>query len=197
MKILPLRSCASRPLVAGDAAPAAPGRWPRWGACSLALALAACASPPPRPPVHRHPPAASARPLYFYPQQGQGERRQDRDRYECYQWASRQTRSDPGMTPLRTYVQPAPAPDPALGRDTAVGALGGAMIGGAVASRHHTAEGAAVGLVLGALIGAASDQARADAARQAQADARYAVPPWHDFRRAMSACMAGRGYTVG
>lgn len=196
MKIAPLRgSRAVRMPILPGATPGAP--LARWSVLGLALVLAACASPAPRTVVQRPAPPA-ARPLYFYPQHGQSERRQDRDRYECYQWAARQTRSDPGMTPLRTYAHAVPAPDPQPGRDTAVGALAGAAIGGAVASRHHTAEGAAVGLVLGALIGAASDHARAEqAARRAHYATAQAPVPWHDFRRAMSACMAGRGYTVG
>ena len=191
--------CMKMPFVATAPSPhpAPPaGPLPPWRAvCAVlgaALLLGACATHEPRRVVQR-----SAPPLYFYPQQGQSEQRQDRDRYECYQWASRQTRSDPGMTPLRHRVALAPAPEPPHGRDTAVGAATGAVLGGVMASPRHTGEGAAVGLVLGALIGAMSDQARADAAQYRQAATAAAPGPWHDFRRAMSACMAGRGYTVG
>lgn len=193
MKTLPLRvtSGARTPAERISTSPVA-----RWGALGLAALLAACAATPSHPPPARHARPA-AQPMYFYPQHGQSERRQDRDRYECYQWATRQTRSDPGMTPLRS-VRSGPDPDPAPGRDTAIGAATGAAIGAMVASPHHAGEGAVAGLILGALIGASSDQARAEQWQaQAAARDRGRAGPWHDFRRAMSACMTGRGYTVG
>jgi hypothetical protein len=163
----------------------------------LALALAACTTPQ-AVPVHRPAPVAVGQPLYFYPMRGQDERTQQRDRYECYRWASDQTRSDPGMTPLRHVGAPPPAVyyDPQPGRDTALGAATGAIIGGMSASSpQHAGEAAAVGLVLGAIIGAVSDQARAENARQANAQV-AAVQTHGDFRRAMAACMSGRGYAV-
>jgi hypothetical protein len=168
----------------------------------LALVLAACATPQ-AVPVYRPAPVAVNQPLYFYPTRGQDERTQQRDRYECYRWASHQTRSDPGMTPLRHVGAPPPAVyyDPQPGRDTALGAATGAIIGGMTASSpRHAGEAAAVGLVLGAIIGAVSDQARAENARQANAQvaaAQAPSPQTHgDFRRAMAACMNGRGYAV-
>lgn len=174
---------------------------PVWAAV-LAAALAACATPQ-AVPVHRPAPVAVNQPLYFYPTRGQDERSQHRDRYECYRWASEQTRSDPGMTPLRHVGAPPPAVyyDPQPGRDTALGAAAGALVGGMTASSpRHAGEAAAVGLVLGAIIGAVSDQARAEEAQRlnAQAAAMLAppAPAPHDVRRAMAACMSGRGYAV-
>ncbi|PPE65096.1 glycine zipper family protein [Caldimonas caldifontis] len=168
----------------------------------FALVLAACATPQ-AVPVHRPAPVAVNQPLYFYPMRGQDERTQQRDRYECYRWASDQTRSDPGMTPLRHVGAPPPAVyyDPQPGRDTALGAATGAIIGGMTASSpRHAGDAAAVGLVLGAIIGAASDHARAENARQANAQAAAAQTSstrvHGDFRRAMAACMSGRGYAV-
>jgi hypothetical protein len=168
----------------------------------LALVLAACATPQ-AVPVHRPAPVAVNQPLYFYPTRGQDERTQQRDRFECYRWASDQTRSDPGMTPLRHVGAPPPAVyyDPQPGRDTALGAATGAIIGGMTASSpRHAGEAAAVGLVLGAIIGAVSDQARAENARQANAQVAAAqttsLQTHGDFRRAMAACMSGRGYAV-
>lgn len=73
--------------------PAAAVQQGRWrSTCTLlgaALLLGACATHEPHRTVHR-----IEAPLYFYPKQGQNEQRLDRDRFECYQWASRQTRSD-------------------------------------------------------------------------------------------------------
>lgn len=169
---------------------------------SLALVIAGCATPQ-AVPVHRPAPVAVNQPLYFYPMRGQDERTQQRDRFECYRWAADQTRSDPGMTPLRHVGAPPPSVyyDPQPGRDTALGAATGAIIGGMTASSpRHAGEAAAVGLVLGAIIGAVSDQARAENARQANAQvaaaqATSAAAPG-DVRRAMAACMSGRGYAV-
>jgi len=76
----------------------------------------------------------------------------------------------------------------------------GALIGGP----RHAAEGALIGATGGAFAGAASDVARQESARQmeeaynAQNRVRDAqlVGQAARFRRAMSACMEGRGYTV-
>jgi hypothetical protein len=184
----------------------------RLAAAAMALTvLGGCAAPPPvyapAPPPAVPVAAAAPQALYFYPQRQQGERQQDRDRYECYQWAVHQTGTNPGMTPLRTYSY-APAPvyyDSAPGRDTFGGAVTGAAIGAIAASPHNSGAGAAAGLVLGALIGAISDQNRAVAVQrandyQAQAYQTYTSrnPPSRGrFQRAMSACMTGRGYAVG
>ena len=55
-------------------------------------------------------------PLVFYPEQGQSAGLQDRDRYECYRWASSQTGSDPGLAPTRLPPPPGPAAPPRLRR---------------------------------------------------------------------------------
>lgn len=172
-------------------------------AAVLAAALAGCATPQ-AVPVAAPVPAAVSQPLYFYPMRGQDERSQHRDRYECYRWAAQHTGHDPGMTPWRHPVG-APRPvvyhDPQPGRDTVLGAAAGAIVGGMTASSpRHAGEAAAVGLVLGAIIGAVSDQARAEEARRLNAQAAASLAPPapapHDVRRAMAACMSGRGYAV-
>ena len=178
---------------------------------SLAV-LAGCAAPPPvyapAPPPAIPVAAPAPQALYFYPQRQQSEPQQDRDRYECYRWSVQQTGTDPGMTPVRTYGYAPPLPayyDPAPGRDTFGGAVTGAAIGAIASSPHNSGAGAAAGFVLGAIIGAISDQNRAVAvqqanAYQAQAYQSYTMrnpPPRGRFQRAMSACMSGRGYSVG
>lgn len=137
--------------------------------------------------------------MYFYPQQGQSQMQQSRDRYECYHWAVSQTRTDPGMSPWRSRtVVMAPA-RPAV-PDAVSGAVTGAVVGGVLAPPGRGGEWAAIGMIAGAALGAAADQQRNEAIRDAQeAAAAQAQPPAAsgDFRRAMSACMAGRGYTIG
>jgi hypothetical protein len=168
----------------------------------LALPLAACVVAPPR---HYHaappPPRPVEQTLYFYPTHNQSEAQQDRDRYECYRWAVRETGVDPGMRPLRQSAQPAaPAPverDPGA---TVGGAVAGAAVGGIVSSPRNVGTGLVLGAVIGGLLGTAAEESRAQAEERRQEvrrenwEARQA--PVNDFRRAMSACMTGRGYSV-
>jgi hypothetical protein len=163
--------------------------------------LSACAvvAPPDRPAHRAAPapapvvPASMAAPrLYFYPERGQTEERQDRDRYECYQWATEQTRYDPGMTPLsRSEARSA--------RGDGSGAVGGAITGAAIGAMVTPGRGGE-GMVFGAILGAVLGSAREDAQAQARADWRAdnrSRAQMAEFSRAMSACMRGRGYTVG
>jgi len=72
------------------------------------------------------------------------------------------------------------------------------------AGHHDAAAGVAVGLIAGAAIGAMSDSARQNQAdkiqeayaKQDQARNAEIERKGYEFRRAMSACLEGRGYTV-
>jgi uncharacterized protein YcfJ len=138
-----------------------------------------------------------------YPTKGQNERQLDRDRYECHGWASKQTGYDPSL--------PHPAPSqtqsvamPPDHRGAVNGAVAGSIIGASISWPHDTAEGAVVGALAGALIGAATDVSRAretagNASRQtaaAQTGQARIDQQAYDYRRAISACLEGRGYTV-
>lgn len=183
------------------------GRWASIAVLAALLAGCVVPPPPPPPPPYRPPPPRpiAAAPLYFYPGQGQTEERQDRDRYECYRWAVRETGTDPGMTPVRDVR---PLPPPPMVRDggaVAAGAATGAVVGAAVSNPHHAGEGMVLGAIFGAAIGAAAQESHAQASERAyqqaqsqqQAQAAMARQPIDNFRRAMSACMQGRGYRVG
>ena len=147
-------------------------------------------------------PAATAPAIYFYPSQGQTVARQERDRFECYQWARSQTGIDPGMTPVRstttTIVEPR-----VTGAGAAVGAVTGAAVGAATSGRHGSGGAVVLGAIIGSMFGAATESAHANARAQAQArdeDARAqaaASRQVDDFRRAMGACMSSRGYSIG
>ncbi len=151
------------------------------------------------------PPPMAAAPLYFYPERGQPETVQDRDRFECYRWAVRETGTDPGMTAVRSdeagRAPPVPyRPQRADGADVVAGAATGAVLGAVVSSPRHAGAAAVLGAIFGATLGAASGEARNRAiddaqARQAAA-AERAQLPLDNFRRAMTACMQGRGYRV-
>src|SRR5215471_1767134 len=53
--------------------------------------------------------AASAQQMFIYPQRGQTPEQQQRDRFECHQWAVQQTGFDPTM-PMAMPPPAAPQP---------------------------------------------------------------------------------------
>lgn len=152
------------------------------------------APPPPLPSVT----------LYFYPTKGQTPAQQERDRYECHVWAVKQTGYDPGQAQLaphqRVEVRSATPP----GADAAAGAVTGAVVGSILSGPHDHGQGMVVGAIAGAMLGAASEQAKQEQAAQIQQQydtstaQRYSrlERQARDFRRAMSACLEGRGYSV-
>jgi hypothetical protein len=169
--------------------------------------LAGCVEPPPRhyvvpaPP----PPPVAQQTLIVYPAHGQSPQQLDKDRYECHVWAVQQSGFDPsrpGTPPAqRVVVQPANPP----GSGTAVGAIAGALLGAVIAGPRQAGAGLVVGGITGAAIGTASDanaQAQAQAEQQQynqayaqnQAAARAGAA---NYRRAISACLTARGYTIG
>jgi len=172
--------------------------------------LSACAPPAyraePRPyPGDRvaTPPPPSTQ-VYFYPKAGQSNDQQSRDHYECYNWAIEQTGFDPGQSaiPRDERIRFVPMPPP--GHDTATLAIAGAVLGALIGGPRHAVGGALIGASSGTIVGAASDSARVEAARR-QEEAYAARNRTHhsaleakaaDFRRAMGACLEGRGYTV-
>jgi hypothetical protein len=171
----------------------------------LILSLTACypvpyrevpsASPPPKPPLTQ---------VYFYPKAGQTKERQSRDHYECYNWAMQQTGFDPSQSSIppdrRVKVVPMPPP----GHDTIALAIAGAVLGALIAGPRNAGAGALIGAGSGAFAGAVSDATRQQYAEQMEEayansdqalDVRYEGKA-REFRRAMSACLEGRGYSV-
>jgi outer membrane lipoprotein SlyB len=142
--------------------------------------------------------------VYFYPKEGQMPEQQSRDHYECYNWAVKQTGFDPSEStiPPERRVKVVPMPPP--GHDTVIMTIAGAVMGALIAGPRHAGGGALIGAASGAIAGAASDAARQQYAGQLQEayinrdralDTRY-QQQGYDFRRAMSACLEGRGYSV-
>jgi hypothetical protein len=169
-----------------------------------ALTLVACASAPPTPvePAPAAPPPTTE--VYFYPTKGQSAAQQDRDRYECYLWAKKQTGFDPSAPGLAPHQRVRVVPTAPPGRDTAAGAVTGAVIGAVISPPSRSVEGAAVGAVAGAVLGAASDASRQEQVERVQQHydqqqvrrmARLEQQA-DSYRRAMAACLEGRGYTV-
>jgi hypothetical protein len=175
-------------------------------AATAALVLSGCVAPPPPRPVYEAPPPPPppVAKVYAYPLHGQTPQQQDRDNYECSQWATQQTGFDPsapGVPPHdRVVVQSGPPP----GTNTAIGAVAGAILGAVIAPRWQAAPAALAGAVVGGAIGSTADAANAaNSAQNAQAAAianqRAAADEERsaaNYRRALGACLDARGYSV-
>lgn len=179
-------------------------------AMSIAVMLSGCVAPPMQPAhaVAGSPPPPPNTDIYAYPLKGQTPDQVDRDRYECYVWANKQTGFDPSAPHVppheRVRVLSGP-PGPPPGTGTAVGAITGAILGAAASGPGNAGAGLLVGGLLGGAVGTAAE---ASANQQAQANAvavesaemrRYDAQMEQqaaNFRRATSACLDARGYTV-
>src|SRR6202047_4468385 len=166
-------------------------------AAGVTVLLAGCETPPPRTsPVPAPPPQR----VFVYPANGQSAEQTDRDRYECHVWAVQQTGVDPSRADANPYervvVQPANPP----GSGTAVGAIGGAILGALIAGPRDSGAGAVLGGVTGAIVGTAVDASAQEQAHmtQQQLNRRAAAGRARadSYRRALGACLQGRGYTV-
>lgn len=131
--------------------------------------------------------------LFVYPQQKQTAEQQATDESSCYASAKQQTGIDP-------TAPPPPAPEAQNKKGGAVkgaagGAAGGAAIGG-IAGDAGT--GAAVGATAGAVRGRRQQKkANAEAEKQAHQQAQGQQQQTLDtFRRAFSACIDSKGYSV-
>ena len=137
--------------------------------------------------------------VFIYPTKGQSKQQQDKDKYECYNWAKQQTGFDPMQQPKATEPPPQQqAQQGGVVRGGARGALVG-VTAGAIAG--DAGKGAAIGAASGALIGGArrQDQMR----QQQQAEQQWAqeqaatyTKNRDGYDRAYGACLEGRGYTV-
>jgi hypothetical protein len=142
--------------------------------------------------------------IYFYPTNGQSTEQQSRDHYACYNWAMDQTGFDPSASSIAPEQRVRVVPMPPPGYDTVAMSIAGAVLGALIGGPYHAGEGALIGAAGGAMAGAAADVSRQEAARQMeeayqnrdQARDLHKEKKALQFRRAMSACMEGRGYTV-
>jgi hypothetical protein len=156
-------------------------------------------TPPPEPvpqPVNTQ--------VYVYPTSGQSTDRVSRDRYECYLWSVKQSGFDPSQPRLAPHQRVEVVAMPPQGTDTVAGAATGAILGAVIADPHNAAAGAIGGAIVGGALGAASDASRAAHAKQVQdrydrrssAQAAQLDMQASNYRRALTACLEGRGYTV-
>lgn len=127
--------------------------------------------------------------MYVFPANGQDQETQDKDEYDCYKWAVEQSGIDPINPP---EVQA----DPNAGSGAVVGtAARGAAAGAAVGAISGSAgKGAAIGATLGAF-GGVRRRAAAEAGAEQQATQQEAAMI-DSFKKAFTACLEGKGYTV-
>jgi outer membrane lipoprotein SlyB len=153
-------------------------------------------------PAWAQAPSASDLGLFVYPAKEQTKEQQAKDEQECYAWANEQSTIDPTASKANSdsAAKVAQAKTDSATAGAAVGgaargAAGGAVIG---AIAGDAGEGAAIGAVTGAVAGRrarkkASQQAGAQAKQQTEA---ASAQKTETFKKAMSACLEGRGYTV-
>lgn len=163
------------------------------------IGLSACVVAPP-PPRTVAVPAPPPQRVFVYPSNGQSAEQTDRDRYECHVWAVQQTGVDPSRADANPYervvVQPANPP----GSATAAGAIGGAILGALIAGPRNAGAGLVLGGVTGAVVGSSVDASAQEQAHMTQQQLNQRAAEGRargdSYRRALGACLQGRGYTV-
>lgn len=133
--------------------------------------------------------------VYVFPSNNQDAQTQQTDENACYAWAKEQTGYDP-MNPPKVEAAPVDkSPDGAAVKGAARGAAGGAAIG---AIAGDAGDGAAIGAIVGGIRGRRAKKGADAAQEQAnqQAAASHSTALLDDYKKAFSACMEGKGYTV-
>lgn len=163
----------------------------------LALALIGCvySSTAQEQPAATDTGLANGLGMYVFPSKNQDQKTQDADEMECYRWAVQQSGFDP-LKPVKVAPgQVDKGPDGSSVGGAARGAAAGAAIG---AIAGDAGKGAAIGAVAGAVQGrrakVAGDQRKQQQMNQAAAAKEKEM--MDNFKKAFSACMEGKGYTV-
>jgi hypothetical protein len=145
--------------------------------------------------------------VYAFPGGGQSATQQAQDETECYNWAEGETGHDPFKLDQQAAQQKAQAAQQqqqaqqASSGAGAKGALGGAA-GGAVigALAGNAGKGAAIGAGVGGVANYARGQSKSQEAQaqaqQSHAAAKMTAAQMTDFKKAFSACLEAKKYTV-
>ena len=138
---------------------------------------------------------ASGLGLYVFPTKDQSSEQQDADEMACYKWAKEQT----GVDPLNPPEVQAQEVDRSVDGTAVVGAAHGAAAGAAIgAIAGDAGKGAAIGAVAGGLRGRRSKVVGDEMEQQynnAEADAQE-LELMNNFKKAFTACMEAKDYTV-
>ncbi len=131
--------------------------------------------------------------LFVFPQNNQTQQQQLQDEGACYGAA----KSSSGVDPTHIQVVAAPPPEQSGGgvKGAARGAAGGAAIG---AIAGDAGKGAAIGATVGVVRGRRNQNQQNAQAQQQSADQVAAAQQQQisTFKRAMSACMESKHYSV-
>ena len=182
-------------------------RWTVLGLSCLGLtALAQAPAPAPAPapaapaapagaPGPTQDAAASLLKVYVFPANSQTPDQQAKDSNDCYGWAKQQTGVDPTNPTVPPKADTSQAGKGSAVKGAAKGAAAGAAIG---AIAGDTGKGAAIGATAGGIGGvSAKKQGKKQAEAQAQQQQQAAVNQQMDaFKKAYTACMEGKKYTV-
>jgi hypothetical protein len=138
---------------------------------------------------------AGSQDVFIYPQKGQSAEQQNKDEYECYQWARENSGFDPMAAPATSSPRPR-TQEKSHGalKGAGVGVVGGALLG---SSSKTTRRAAAAGGLIGGVRQHqhnSREQQRVDDWEQRETSA-YANNR-SNYNRAYAACLEGRGYTV-
>ena len=133
--------------------------------------------------------------LYIYPAGGQSAEQMDKDKYECYNWARKDSGFDPMAVPTTSTAPPG-------GQKKSGGVVKGGLVGAATGviigdNRKAARRGAAAGGLIGG-VRQSSHNTRVDQGQQQweQQEASQYANERNNYNRAYSACLEGRGYTV-
>src|SRR3954469_3252461 len=168
---------------------------------SSAAQPASPAAPQPAPAAAGPAPSASLG-LYVFPAKSQTAEQQSQDEQACYAWAKEQSgidphavKANPDSAAKAAGAKTDSATEGAAVKGAARGAVGGAVVGG-------IAGDAGTGAGIGAVVGVAKGrQAKKGAKKQAEQQAAEKNKAWaagqiDTFKKAYSACVEGKGYTV-
>ena len=165
-------------------------------------APAADGSCPPRYTCASMPSRATQMGLYVFPTAGQTKGVQLSEEQQCYDWAQQQSGIDPTKVTANTDSaakaagkEASSATQGAAVGGAARGAAAGALIG---AAAGDAGKGAAIGAASGAVAGRRAKRRAEGQAEQAGANQAVAVANDKivQFKKAMTACLEGKGYTV-
>jgi hypothetical protein len=133
--------------------------------------------------------------IYVFPAKDQKPEQQATDEQACYSWAVQQSGVDPLNMAATKPDSVAKGPDGSAVKGAAKGAVVGVAIG---AIAGDAGKGAAIGAAAGGMGGVAGKKKK-DAQKQQQAQQQAAATDKakiDSFKKAYSACLEGKGYTV-
>jgi hypothetical protein len=133
--------------------------------------------------------------IYVFPAKDQKPDQQAKDEQACYSWAVQQSGVDPLNMQATKPDTVAKGPDGSAVKGAAKGAVAGVAIG---AIAGDAGKGAAIGAAAGGMKGASSSkkkkaQQEQEAKKTAAATDQAKID---SFKKAYSACLEGKGYTV-